>query len=122
MSNQNGQSPIKITGAPDDLVHLLDWFRRDEALRGRVQSQAPQASDGHMGDLYDVLMVTLGAGGAATALVNSLRIWFTTRHAELTLTVTLPDGTEILLDGKRVKQDETFVSLQKMIETLGTGQ
>ncbi|WP_216918122.1 effector-associated constant component EACC1 [Nocardia noduli] len=116
MSNQN----VRFSGDHSDLVQLLDWFRRDDVLRGRAQLQTPSLSDGQMGGLADVLMVACGAGGIGTVLVGSLRTWFTTRHSDLTLTVTLPNGTEILLDGKRVKQQETFASLQKTLDSLDT--
>ncbi|WP_109530806.1 MULTISPECIES: effector-associated constant component EACC1 [Nocardia] len=103
MSNQNGQKPIQVSGNPSDLIQLRDWFGRDEALRGQVHLQTPPPQDGQMGGLADVLMVAFGAGGIGTVLVSSLKTWFTTRHSDLTLTVTLPNGAEVLLDGKRHK-------------------
>ncbi|WP_405177781.1 hypothetical protein OG225_26435 [Nocardia sp. NBC_01377] len=120
MSNQNGQTPIQVSGNSSDLIQLRDWFGRDEALRGQVHLQTPPPQDGQMGGLADVLMVAFGAGGIGTVLVSSLKTWFTTRHSDLTLTITLPNGAEVLLDGKRVKQDQTFAALQKMIDSLNT--
>ncbi|RGP46623.1 effector-associated constant component EACC1 [Rhodococcus qingshengii] len=122
MSNQNGPASIQISGNSGDLVQLLDWIRRDEVLRGRVQLQASRPADGQMGGLSDVLMVTLGGGGAVTILAKSLSTWFTTRHSDLTLKVTLPNGTEISVDGKRVKQEETFTGLQTMIDSLDSAE
>ncbi|WP_341514535.1 hypothetical protein AAC389_29840 (plasmid) [Rhodococcus qingshengii] len=122
MSNQNGHAPIQISGNPTDLVLLMEWFRRDEALRGRVQLQASSPHDGQMGGLADVLMVALGAGGVGTALVQSIKAWYTTRHSDLNLKVTLPNGTEVLVEGKRVKQGETFTNLQALIESVDTAE
>ncbi|MEU7629590.1 hypothetical protein AB0C34_06340 [Nocardia sp. NPDC049220] len=57
-----GAGANQIGGPPADVVQLLDWFRRDDALRGQVQLRTPCLDMGRMGRLADVVMVTLGAG------------------------------------------------------------
>ncbi|UGT60349.1 effector-associated constant component EACC1 [Nocardia asteroides] len=117
MSNQGGQVPIEIGGEHAELIQLLDWFRRDDALRGRAQLHSQPPRDGQMGGVADVVTVALGAGGAGTVLVSSLRAWFATRHSDLSLSLTLPDGTEVSLDANRVKQKETFEHLQRLLDS-----
>ncbi|MFC9434453.1 hypothetical protein [Nocardia sp. NPDC057030] len=40
-----------------------------------------------MGDLYDVLVVALGAGGIASTLARSLTSWFTVRGSDIASTL-----------------------------------
>ncbi|KSU68257.1 hypothetical protein AS032_31175 [Rhodococcus qingshengii] len=120
MTNQSGDAPIQISGNPTDLIQLMEWFRHDNALRGRIQLQAPPAQDGQMGGLADVLLVAVGSGGIGTALVASLKAWFANRNSDVNLKVTLPTGAVISVEGKRVKQDEIFSNMQTMIDSLDT--
>ncbi|MFB8277231.1 effector-associated constant component EACC1 [Nocardia colli] len=111
------QVSIGTDGSPDDLVELLDWFRHDDALRGRVRPQSPQIREGQMGGLYDVLVVAVGAGGIATALTRSLTVWLINRRSDITLTVTSPDGVKVDLDAKRVKSSDVLKDIQKLFDT-----
>ena len=121
MTNQSGEAPIQISGNPTDLIQLMEWFRHDNALRGRIQLQAPPAQDEQeMGGLADVLLVAVGSGGIGTALVASLKAWFANRNSDVNLKVTLPTGAEISVEGKRVKQDKIFSNMQTMIDSLDT--
>ncbi|WP_040694324.1 effector-associated constant component EACC1 [Nocardia vinacea] len=116
MSNPNGQLSIRTTGSPDDLVQLLDWFGRDDALRGRVRLESPPIQDGQMGDLYQVLTVALSSGGIATALAGALKTWFTTRRSDLVVTISRPDGTELKVDAKHVNSHEVLSDLTALVE------
>lgn len=105
---------IHTTGSVDELVQLLDWFRHDDALRGRVSTPPPRIRDGQMGDLYDVLMVAVGAGGLAPALTRSLTAWLTHRRSDVTITLTRGDVT-VALNGERVKSPEVLQEIRSML-------
>lgn len=68
MPESKGQLTIRSHGGADDLFQLLEWFNDDDELRGRVSLPAKRIRPGQMGDLYDVLIVAVGAGGIAPAL------------------------------------------------------
>jgi hypothetical protein len=116
MSESNSQLTIRTNGGPEDLLGLLDWFRHDDALRGQVSLPAPRMREGQMGNLYDVLMVAVGAGGLAPALTRSLTAWLTHRRANITVTVKSSNGVEITLDADRVKSPEVLGELRNLLD------
>jgi len=116
MSEPNGALTIHTNGSPDDLLQLLDWFRDDDVLRGRVSLAPPRIRDGQMGDLYDVLMVAAGAGGFATALTRSLSTWLTHRRSDITITVKHSGGAQVTLDAQRVKTPEVLQQLRSLLD------
>jgi hypothetical protein len=122
MSEPNGQLTIHTTGSPDELLQLLEWFRRDDALRGRVSLPPSRIRDGQMGDLYDVLIVAVGAGGLAPALTRSLTAWLTHRRSDITITLTRSDGTAVTLNGNRVKSPEVLHELRNLLDEPDTPQ
>lgn len=116
MSEPDGQLMIRTSGGPDELFGLLDWFRHDDELRGRVSPLSPGVRDGRMGDLYDVLVVAVGAGGLAPALTRSLSAWLTHRRADITITVKRSNGAEITLDANRVKSAEVLAQVRDLLD------
>ncbi|GEM29547.1 hypothetical protein NN3_05540 [Nocardia neocaledoniensis NBRC 108232] len=117
MPEANGQLTIHTTGGADELLQLLDWFRHDDVLRGRVSTPPTRIRDAQMGDLYDVLMVALGTGGLAPALTRSLTTWLTHRRSDVTVTVTRnSDGTSVTLDGNRIKSPEVLRELRDILD------
>lgn len=114
MTDLNGQLTIRASGDSDELFQLLEWFRNDDELRGRVSLPAPQIREGQMGDIYDVLVVAVGAGGLAPALVKSLNTWFNTRRSDITLTFKR-NGIEVEVDAKRAKAPELVREIEKLV-------
>ncbi|MEU4341490.1 hypothetical protein AB0H00_09500 [Nocardia sp. NPDC023852] len=115
MLESDGQLTIRVDGDADELFQLLEWFNDDDELRGRVSLPSNQIRPGQMGDLYDVLVVAVGAGGIAPALARSLTSWFTVRRSDISITVKRDDQTEITLDAKRIKTPEVTQALQTML-------
>lgn len=115
MTDQQGQLTIRTDGSADELFRLLEWFNDDDALRGRVSVPAAQIRPGQMGDLTEVLVVALGAGGIASTLVQSLTAWFTHRRSDIAVTLTV-DHTELTVDAKRVTMPEVAQALQTMLD------
>ncbi|WP_433723274.1 effector-associated constant component EACC1 [Nocardia sp. CA-129566] len=116
MSNPQGQLSIRTSGSPDDLLQLLDWFRHDDALRGRVVPRAPQIHEGQLGEIYEVLQVALGSGGLATALAVSLRTWLINRRSNIKISLTRDsDGVTVEVDAQRADPDELIDKITKLI-------
>ncbi|MEO7195617.1 MAG: hypothetical protein ABIZ05_12500 [Pseudonocardiaceae bacterium] len=88
----------------DALRSLLEWLRREDALRGRVRTAHAPVRPGEMGGVLGVLEVALGSGGAGAVLASSVSTWLSQpRRADVKLTVTAEDGRHIKLDARRVR-------------------
>jgi hypothetical protein len=98
-------SQLRITtDDPGELRSLLEWLRREDELRGRVNLEgAVDPSGEQMGAVLDVLTVALGSGGALAVLAGSLSTWFTQRRSDVKVTVVGPDGRRIEVDARRVR-------------------
>ncbi|MFE5460075.1 hypothetical protein [Nocardia sp. NPDC056564] len=116
MPEPKGQLTLHTNGSADDLIELLEWFNEDDDLRGRVELPSNGIRQGQMGDLYDVLVVALGAGGIASALARSLTSWFTVRGSDIAITLKIDGHTELTLDAKRIKAPEVAQTLQNMLQ------
>ncbi|MFI6573966.1 effector-associated constant component EACC1 [Nocardia fluminea] len=121
MTDPNSQLTIRISGDSDELFGLLEWFRNDDALRGRVSLPTPQIREGQMGDLYDVLVVAVGAGGLGPALAMSLNGWLKTRRSQVTLTLKR-NGIELQLDAGTIKAPELVREIHKLLGEADTQQ
>lgn len=113
----NRELTIRADGSPDELLELLDWFGRDDAIRGRVRPVPARVEPGQMSaGLYDVLAVALGARGLAPALAQSLTTWLTHRRSDLKLVLTRLDGATVEIDAKRVKSPEVVRALRELLD------
>lgn len=86
-----------------ELSSLRDWLAREDQLRGHVATEQPAVAPDEMGALVDVLSVAVGAGGAVTVLANSISVWLTQRHSDVTIEVTSENGRSVVVDAKRVR-------------------
>jgi len=92
------ESRFVVQGAnsADGLAALIEWFRHENGLGGRIRVDRSGPEPGEMGSLTDVVAVALGGGGALTALANSLLIWLRQpRRFTVRLAVVRPDGTTV---------------------------
>jgi hypothetical protein len=121
MTDLNGQLTIRTNGDSDDLFQLLEWFRNDDSLRGRVSLPTPQIREGQMGDLYDVLVVAVGAGGLGPALAMSMSAWLKTRRSQVKLMLKR-NGIEVVLDAEIIKAPELVREIHKLLGEADTPQ
>jgi hypothetical protein len=100
---------IAVDGAGDsagstDLEALAEWFAAEPELRGSVKTAPVVPGPGELGAVADVLVATLGAGGAVSVLAASLKAFFSQpRGAKVRIVLTRTDGSRIELDADRVK-------------------
>ncbi|WP_063824903.1 effector-associated constant component EACC1 [Nocardia pseudovaccinii] len=119
MPDQDDQLTIQTTGGSDELFRLLEWFRGDDALRGRVSLPRTATQEGQMGDLSDMLVVAVGAGGLGPALAMSLSAWLNTRRSDIRVLVRR-NGVEVELDAKRANAPELVREIQNLLAEPGT--
>jgi Effector Associated Constant Component 1 len=88
---------IRLSGAAAQalLTDLSAWLSREDDLRGRVSAEQPAILHGQMGALAEVLVVSLGAQGAGTALATSLAVWVRHRRPSVDIEVTGADGRHV---------------------------
>ncbi|MEU9487602.1 hypothetical protein AB0D83_28815 [Streptomyces decoyicus] len=103
MTNEGEQRLlVRTPDTEDQLRLLLDWLRRDDVLRGRVQICQLPVSSGEMGGAMDALAVAVGSGGMGAVLANCLSTWISQRRSDLRITVTTEDGRSVEVDAKGV--------------------
>jgi membrane-associated two-gene conflict system component 1 (EACC1) len=81
----DGRDPLQELGA------LERWLRADPGLRGLVRRERATPGPDDMGALGDVLVATLGGGGAITALAASLSTWLVARRGQVSIKVSSGD-------------------------------
>jgi hypothetical protein len=101
-------------------VRALDaWLAGEDQLRGRVRQviQAPEPAA--MGSVPDVLMVALGQGGVATALVSVLIAWIRRQTGTASVTAKRSDGAEFTLSADHVR-GLTVEEIRALVSELST--
>jgi hypothetical protein len=100
----------------DELRSLLVWLCHEDALRAWVRLVPAPVPLGQMGGVIDVLVVSLGSGGAGAVLASSLSTWLShPRRQDVKLTVFGDGGRSIQLEGRRVRDP---VALLREVEQL----
>ncbi|MFH8770806.1 hypothetical protein [Streptomyces sp. NPDC017958] len=88
--------------AADETRSLLAWLAEADELRGRVTPREGPPVPGTLGPVLDGLVVALGSGGAATGLTTALVAWIRSRHSDVTVKATRPDGASLEISTKLV--------------------
>ncbi|WP_051022379.1 effector-associated constant component EACC1 [Nocardia pneumoniae] len=102
---------IAVEGRGDVVKSLWDWLRQEPELRGRLRAGEAMASEEAMGVPIELAVVLATATPAVVAaLARSLSTWLVQRRADVTVTVTGPDGRQISLSGQRVADPEKLVN------------
>ena len=112
------ESHISVDGPePDEsLEQLAEWLRGEPELAGRVRPQAPPPRDGEMGAAAELLVVSLGAGGALSVLAGSLRAWLSQpRRSGIKVTVHRPDGQRLEIDARHVTKESVEEILRQAL-------
>lgn len=86
---------IRVDGQQpdDDMRSLHSWLQKEDELRGRVSLLTSPPAVEEMGSFLEGLAVALGSGGAITVLAQSVSMWLTQRHSDITVEVSHGDRT-----------------------------
>jgi Effector Associated Constant Component 1 len=120
---------VRLTVAGDDATAVMRslevWLAGHDELRGRVGPVVTAPQPGAMGSVADVLMVTVGPGGVATAVASVLISWIRRQRGTVSVSARRPDGAEITLTADHVRglTTEEIRALVTQLETTlnGTG-
>jgi hypothetical protein len=85
----------------DDLRALRNWLSGEEELRGRVRLRSQRPQPGTLGALPEALVV---AGPLVAALVPALISWIRSRHTEVSVELTGPDGRSVKITAGQVRR------------------
>lgn len=85
----------------DQLRDLRSWLSAADELRGRVRLRSQQPQPGTLGMLPEALVV---AGPIVAALVPALISWIRSRHTEVSVEVSAPDGRTIKIVAGQVRR------------------
>ena len=94
---------LRLWGVRDagaELVSLREWLSVEPELRGHITPSGQARGPGEMGPISDVLVASLGGGGAITVLLGSVTAWLRARRSEFSVEVTNPDGSTIRVNAK----------------------
>lgn len=104
----NGATPVSIgfsgNGSFDDLLSLRTWLHGEDELRGRVTPHERPPGQGELGTIVDMLVVSVGPGGAVAALAAGVLSWLRSRTSDIDLEITKPDGSSVKISAKRVRK------------------
>lgn len=105
----------------DNLLSLQGYLHAEPELRGRVATCASAPAPGALGAPIDALTITLGSGGATSA-IYLMTTWMKQRTTDLTLKISGQSGVVVEVQTARVKRMtlqelSTFVDdLQRTLE------
>jgi len=94
--------------AGDNIGCLLRGTKRDEVERGQVLAK-PGSITPHTKFKAEVYVLTKEEGGRHTPFFNGYRPQFYFRTTDVTGSVTLPEGTEMVMPGDNVRMDVVLI-------------
>jgi elongation factor Tu len=95
--------------AGDNIGILLRGIDKDEVERGQVIA-APGSITPHTRFRAEVYVLTKDEGGRHTPFFNGYRPQFYFRTTDVTGTVTLPEGVEMVMPGDNVSLETTLIT------------
>ena len=95
--------------AGDNVGCLLRGTKRDEVERGQVLSK-PGTITPHKKFKCEVYVLTKEEGGRHTPFFNNYRPQFYFRTTDVTGSIKLPDGTEMVMPGDNVAMDVELIT------------
>ncbi|MFK4224230.1 hypothetical protein [Streptomyces sp. NPDC019890] len=77
-----------------DLRSLEQWLLQEPGLRqARITRPAPAPRPGEMGAVSEILLASLGAGGAGAVMANSVSVWLQSRVTQVKVRIEGPQGS-----------------------------
>lgn len=103
------QLRIAVEGSDTDAEALWEWLGNEPALRGRLTSVAAPPARGTMGAVSEVVVQLAATAAVWTALAQSMSTWLSHRRSDVDITLRTPDGRQVTVNAKRVRDVEALV-------------
>lgn len=94
---------IGIGSGSEHVADLAAWLDAEDTLRGCTRRAPGPVPEGALGADLAQLAVSLGSGGAATAMASVVVAWLRRRAGAVSVRVTRPDGSALELRADRVR-------------------
>ncbi|MBN0048694.1 hypothetical protein JS756_32310 [Streptomyces actuosus] len=107
---------IRVPDPDAHLPSLLDWLRREDALRRGVHPRHAPLGEGQMGGALDALAVAVGSGGMGAVLANCLSAWISQRRSDVRITLSTRDGRTIEVDAKGVDPRSLAKDVERLLD------
>jgi hypothetical protein len=93
---------------------LLAWLRDDRHVRNSVDWAPRRSGPDYLGAVVDIVVAGLGSGGAAVALINSLKSWFEARRTEVSVEVRTVKG-HVTVTAHNLSDDQLTRLLERIL-------
>ncbi|MGH3826118.1 MAG: effector-associated constant component EACC1 [Pseudonocardiaceae bacterium] len=90
--------------APAATRSLEAWLVGHDELRGQVRPVVEAPRPGAMGSVAEMLLLTVGQGGVATAVASVLISWIRRQSGTVSVRVTRPDGAEVTVTAEHAQK------------------
>ncbi|NVI86166.1 hypothetical protein [Actinomadura sp. BRA 177] len=102
----------------EDARSLLAWLQAEDDLRpSSIGWQRADIAPGTMGAVTEVLVMSLGSGGAGAVLARSLPVWFQTRRSDVKVKLKTARGS-CEVNAKNVPSPESLLKeIRSLLET-----
>lgn len=95
---------LEVSGTAADAYELRQWLRDDPELRPAVVPLVPASpAPGSMGAIGTIIELLLQPGGLTVTLAAGVVAWLQTRRGTQTVTITKPDGTQVVVTSEGVR-------------------
>jgi xanthine dehydrogenase iron-sulfur cluster and FAD-binding subunit A len=98
----------------DEMASLWSWLRTQRELMGAVRGVREGPGETDLGGAVDVLVMTLGTGGAGAVLAQSLTAWLRTRKPTVSITVKTKSGTTTI-NASNIDADDVMPLLDRTL-------
>ncbi|MFT9668466.1 effector-associated constant component EACC1 [Streptomyces rhizosphaericola] len=96
----------------EELEDLVEWLSHETELRGRIKLAPAVPAAGELGGLPEILVATLGGGGAVSVLATSLSTYLSqSRRRAIRIKVKGRQGQEIEVDAQRADDAERLLRI-----------
>jgi len=100
---------LDVAEAGDNIGVLLRGVEKDEVERGQVLAK-PGSINPHTGFAAEVYVLTKEEGGRHTPFFNGYRPQFYFRTTDVTGTIKLPEGVEMVMPGDNVRMEAELIT------------
>ncbi|MFE4911954.1 hypothetical protein ACFRCX_10395 [Streptomyces sp. NPDC056652] len=102
------RTTLAVSGIGDDVAgasnDLRRWLGRHPDLRQQILREPVRVpAPGSMGATGELVSLLLAPGGLTAALAAAVVAWLQNRHGNQTVTITLPDGIQVVVSSERVR-------------------